>query len=87
MTNHDMSLKNKAQSTIDEIRLILIYNDCQKIFLRLNNMLMVFIILHALCEDFESIRIQALTSLNFPNCKGVNQSSYSKFESLHKVLD
>lgn len=43
MTNHDMSFLNKAQSTIYELKLILIHDDCEKILPKLDNMFMVFI--------------------------------------------
>ena len=66
MTDHDLpSYLNKAQSTIEEIKLILTGDNLQSMLDKLDNLYMVFV-LHGLHRDFESVRNQILTNAAVP---------------------
>nr|KYP52075.1 hypothetical protein KK1_025985 [Cajanus cajan] len=56
---------NRAQSTIDELKLMLVSDDPQQILNKLDNMFMVFI-LQGLHKDYGSVRDQILTNPVIP---------------------
>lgn len=66
MTDHDLpAYLNKAQSTIEEVKMILTSDDLQNTQSKVDNMCMVFV-LHGLHKDMESVRNQILTNPSVP---------------------
>lgn len=62
MTDHDLSSDlNRAQSTVEELKLMSVSDDLQKVFSKLENMFMVFV-LHGIHNDFESVWNQNLSA-------------------------
>ncbi|XP_050890899.1 uncharacterized protein LOC127096364 [Lathyrus oleraceus] len=55
----------RAQSTIDDLKLMLVSDDITKILGKLDNMLMVFV-LHDLSKEYSSVKDQALTNITIP---------------------
>lgn len=62
------SYLNKAQSTIVELKSMLVNDDLKKVLEKLDNMFMVFV-LHGLHKDLESVRNQTLTNPNIPTAE------------------
>ncbi|XP_029125187.1 uncharacterized protein LOC109815938 isoform X2 [Cajanus cajan] len=66
MVDNDLpTYLNRAQSTIDELKLMLVSDDPQQILNKLDNMFMVFI-LQGLHKDYGSVRDQILTNPVIP---------------------
>ena len=68
MTNNDLpTYLTMAQSTIDEVKLLLTGNDMEN---KVDNMCMVFV-LHGLHKDLESVRNQILTNPSVPTVENL----------------